>query len=172
MGLIDSLNPFENISKAVFGDKGIEGGITDALEKAGVLKNLTPEEKETAAASLRQFDMNMAKMNNDFASAQEQARLSDVANARSREIEITKSTGKKDLQLMILAYWGVFAPVAIIFYLMIFGMPKMEQAVAMLVGGLIGLVVGEYKTVYGYFMGSSSGSKAKDEQINTLTSKN
>ena len=104
----------------------------------------------------------------EFEAEYEKMRLEDVANARSREIEITKTTGKKDITVMVLAYWGVFAPVAIVIYLMICGLPKLSPEVSMLVGGLIGMIVGEYKTVYGYFLGSSSGSKLKSEQMDKI----
>jgi Ca2+/H+ antiporter len=94
--------------------------------------------------------------------------LKDVQSARSREVEITKVTGKRDITLMILAYFGVTAPVAILVYLLAYGMPKMDKEISLMIGTLIGMIVGEYKTIFGYFFGSSAGSKDKSEAIKKM----
>ena len=72
----------------------------------GLQPTLTPEQKD-------EF--------NKLAEAHEQMLIQDVQNARQREIEVTRATGKKDMMLMILAITGVTAPVALVLYLMIFG---------------------------------------------------
>ena len=63
MGLLDGINPVQAISKAIFGDKGISGGITDILERTGVFKKLTPE--ETAATTKAINDFELAKMDKE-----------------------------------------------------------------------------------------------------------
>lgn len=59
-----------------------------------------------------------------------------------------------------LAFTGVIAPLTIIAVLLFKG----EEPSA-LVAGFIGVVVGSYTTIFSYYFGSSSGSKAKQETI-------
>lgn len=95
----------------------------------------------------------------------------EMANARNREIEVTKTLGKKDNTLTILSYIGVVGPILILFYLLTFGFPKLDKEIALMIGTLIGYIFAEYKTIFNYFFGSSSGSKAKQDTIDTMMKK-
>ena len=64
MGLLDNLNPFSAISKAVFGDKGISGGVMDVLAQCGVKEKLTPEEQQKADDALRQWETDITNADN------------------------------------------------------------------------------------------------------------
>lgn len=57
MGLLNGLNPVSAISKAIFGDKGLAGGIMGVLEDTGVIK--TPEEKQKAQEALYNYELQM-----------------------------------------------------------------------------------------------------------------
>ena len=89
--------------------------------------------------------------------------LADTQNARSREVEITKATGQRDYQLMILAWLGVFLPFVLVIAMIKWGIPDMTPEEALMVGGFVGIIVGEYKTIFGYFFGSSRSSSDKTE---------
>jgi hypothetical protein len=117
----------------------------------------TPQQKQELLNEIRNYEL-----------TELQEYLKDVQSARSREVEITKVTGKRDITLMILAYFGVTAPVAILVYLLAYGMPKMDKEISLMIGTLIGMIVGEYKTIFGYFFGSSAGSKDKSEAIKKM----
>ena len=124
-------------------------GTMDVLKNLiGLQPNLTPEQKD-------EF--------NKIAEAHEAMIIADVQNARDREIRITQATGKKDLVLMILAFFGVLAPVTLIMWIIIW---KID--VTPLQAGFIGTIIGSYLTVYNYFFGSSSGSKAKQDTLDTI----
>lgn len=72
---------------------------------------------------------------------------------------------RREQIMMFLAIWGVTAPLFIIAALVI-----RDKPVDPLVAGFIGMIVGSYVTVFGYYFGSSSGSKAKQDTIDKITS--
>ena len=94
--------------------------------------------------------------------------LADIQSARQREVEVTKATGKKDVLQLLLALFGVMAPTGLIIYLIRFGLPIMPAETALMVGGFLGIIIGEYKTIFGYFFGSSAGSGKKSEAIEQM----
>lgn len=88
--------------------------------------------------------------------------LADVQSARQREVEITKATGRKDMFLFILAGFGIGIPATMVGWMLFVGFPKMDPATAALIGGFAGIIIGEYKTIFNYFFGSSKSSASKD----------
>jgi len=66
MSLLDS-NPVSAISKAIFGDKGLTGGIMNVLEETGLVK--TPEEKQKAQEALYNYELQMRDKDNDVIKA-------------------------------------------------------------------------------------------------------
>lgn len=67
MSLLDGLNPVSAISKAIFGDKGLTGGVMNVLEETGVVK--TPEEKAAAQKALYDYELAMRDKDNDVIKA-------------------------------------------------------------------------------------------------------
>jgi hypothetical protein len=89
-----------------------------------------------------------------------------VQNARQTEIDRLKATGKRDMLQFWLAIFGWLAPVSIVSYIVMYGLPKGVSAdAAALMGGFVGIIIGEYKTIYQYFFGSSRGSEQKTELL-------
>lgn len=88
----------------------------------------------------------------------EKARLADVQSARSREVEITKTTGKRDVNLYVLAWTVVMGFFFLTGLLMKFRLPEGSNDVVFLLFG--GLVAG-FSQVLGYFFGSSKSSSDK-----------
>jgi hypothetical protein len=67
MSLLSNFNPVSAISKAIFGDKGLTGGIMNVLEDTGIVK--TPEEKQKAQEALYNFELQMRDKDNDVIKA-------------------------------------------------------------------------------------------------------
>jgi len=90
--------------------------------------------------------------------------LQDVQNARQRQVEHEKVTGKTDVNLYVLAWVivsGFFGLTALMFFKPV---PETSsQAIYMLFGGLIS----GFTAVIGYFFGSSKGSADKTKILST-----
>jgi len=67
MGLLSNLNPVSAISKAIFGDKGLTGGVMGVLEDTGVVT--TPEAKQKAQEALYNYELQMRDKDNDVIKA-------------------------------------------------------------------------------------------------------
>ena len=87
-------------------------------------------------------------------------RLADTKDARSREVEITKATGKRDLNLYILAWVITIGFFAITGFLCVKEVPPGSVGP---VGILFGALTAAFAGVVGYFFGSSAGSKEKTD---------
>lgn len=142
-------------------EKFVPAPISGGLD---IIKNLIAGQPDISPEKLAEFN----KLAADFELELIRLHNDEMANARNREIEITKATGKRDINLTVLAWFGVLAPILILFYLLIFGFPKLDKEIALMIGTLIGYIFSEYKTIYGYFFGSSSGSKNKQDTIDTM----
>ena len=131
-----------------------EGATLDQLEKA-----ISSDPQAALKLALAEQDFKVKMREQDIEELKTQ--LSDVQNARNRQIEHEKATGKTDRNLYALAWWCVACPVALLSFMIYYGLPEMKSEVALLVGGLIGIIIGEYKTVIGFFFGSSKSSSDK-----------
>ncbi|MEQ1888363.1 MAG: hypothetical protein ABL951_04175 [Alphaproteobacteria bacterium] len=67
--------------------------------------------------------------------------------------------------LALLAVLGFFGILTFIF---VKGLNQMETPEGLLVATLVGYCASEYKTVYNYYFGSSTGSKQKTEMMDTM----
>lgn len=97
--------------------------------------------------------------------------IEDKQSARSMAIETTKATGKRDGNLYALAWLGILGYLALIVYLIGWGLPKMTPELALMLGNLIGIVGAKYSSIYDYFFGSSSGSREKNTLLATAKEK-
>lgn len=88
----------------------------------------------------------------------EQARLADVQSARSREVEITKSTGKRDVNLYVLAWTVVVGFFGLMSLLCFKALPEDSNGVVFMLFGALTTGFGE---VLNYFFGSSKSSADK-----------
>ena len=88
--------------------------------------------------------------------------LKDVTDARARERAIVEATGKKDLNLYILAWTIVGSFFALYAILMKVSLPESSnQMVYLLFGGL----VAGFTQVIAYFFGSSKSSSDKTKLL-------
>jgi len=119
-----------------------------------------PEARLKLMIAENQFRLDMEKQNTEKLKAE----LADISNARAREVEIVRLTGKRDVLQFGLAVLGVLGPISLVAYMVMKGLPSgMTPEAAAMVGAFIGIIIGEYKTIYQYFFGSSKGSALKSE---------
>jgi hypothetical protein len=100
----------------------------------------------------------------------DQAEFADKANARAREVEITKATGRVEWFPPILGVIVVSA-FTVVLCSMVFLPPskeKRDESTTSLINILVGALTAGYSTVLGYYFGSSAGSRNKDYTIAAL----
>jgi hypothetical protein len=89
---------------------------------------------------------------------QERMRLADVSGARSREVEVTKATGKRDINLYVLAWTLVIGFFVLMGVLICKPLPDDSTGVVFM---LFGTLAGSFGAVVQYFFGSSKSSSEK-----------
>lgn len=132
---------------------------------AAVAAGMTPEQisavraaDQTHAERLKQMDIDVVKMNDDFATAMVVADNSDRASARDREIKVGGWTVPSMAWLVLLGSLALTAAV-------VTGNVTKDPALATIVGTALGSMWSEAKQVLAYYFGSSAGSQAKDNTI-------
>jgi len=158
---------------------GVIGLVTRALGLAdnSSLKDIAKEIQTNpeAALKLRELEVNYQQYIASVRLQMDQAAYADRASARSREVEITKATGKKDWYPSILGGFVVLAFTAIIFVLIV-SPPNIDeknknyQNYQSLINILIGSLTAGFSTVLSYYFGSSAGSRDKDDTIANFSS--
>ena len=111
-----------------------------------------------AIMQLKQAEMAHKERLQSLLLEEKELELKDVADARARERAIVEATGKKDLNLYILAWTIVGGFFALCAILMRVALPESSSEVVYLLFG--GLVAG-FTQVIAYFFGSSKGSSDK-----------
>lgn len=96
---------------------------------------------------------------------QEELYLKDVQNARGREVSLTATTGKRDINLYILAWIVVAGFLGAIVILAFADNPFSNNQAALL---LLGSLAAGFGSVLNYFFGSSQGSKEKTSALSAL----
>jgi len=93
----------------------------------------------------------------------------DKQGSRQMDVDKTQATGKRDTFLYILAAWCILAPVGIILFLILKGLGTIAADVMLLIGGFLGIIIGEYRTVTSYFFGTTKASQEKTAMIYNST---
>lgn len=113
-------------------------------------------------AELKRVEAQNLQALRGLALQQERMYLEDVQDARSREVDMTKATGKKDANLYVLAWTVVIGFLGVIVMLALIENPFTKNPAAMILLG--GLATG-FGSVLHYFFGSSRGSKDKTQAM-------
>ena len=112
-----------------------------------------------AALKLKQFELDHALELQKLVLQEQSLWLSDVQSARTREVETTKATGKRDLNLFALAWVIMGGFIGLIGCLIVL---QVVYKSIIQSDPLISLLVGSLSTdagmVVGYFFGSSKGA--------------
>ena len=111
-----------------------------------------------AIVKLKELELaNKVKLQ-EFILEGERLHLADVASARQREVETVKATGKRDINLYVLAWTIICGFFTLVGLMMFTTIPDVStQAVGILFGGLVAGFTG----VVQYFFGSSKSSQDK-----------
>ena len=129
-----------------------------------------------AAVKLRELELNHQIQLEGLLLQGRQQELADVQNARQREVEVTKATGKRDLNIMVLAWViiGGFLGLIALMIAMQFTGNKILQNDPLL-ALLLGSLATDAGMVVGYYFGSSQSSADKGavmaEQAKALAEK-
>lgn len=132
-------------------------GWDDAVNTAlKIIDKVIPDADKKAQM---QLDVIKAQQSGEF--DEMRAAMDDVASARAREMTVKDHT---PAFLAAIAVSGFFTLIAVV----VFGY---QPAAAMrdLFMILVGAAITVFKDVYGYYFGSSSGSRAKDATIKQLS---
>ena len=92
----------------------------------------------------------------------EKARLGDVQSARGREVAVTQATGKRDINLYVLAWTVIIGFFALMTLLIFRPLPEGAEGYVNQLFGTLGTGFG---LVLGYFFGSSKSSSDKTALI-------
>lgn len=134
-------------------------GVDNEPEKiSAALQNITPEQ----TIKIKELEYSHKEKWLTLAVEQDKAYLADVQSARNREIEIVKTTGKKDLNLYLLAWIIVIGFFCLCGILLFRQMPSGQNEIVYILFG--GLAAG-FGTVLNYFFGSSKGSNEKNTML-------
>lgn len=150
IGFLDDLISQVGMPLVKKGVKAITG--IDLDEKA-----LTPEDKQKIMDSqieIMKIDFEKLKLETESKLQSKKMTLDDKSNARGREVEVTKSTGRRDYALISLAVViviGFFAGlVSLVFVTLDKGSGTYELLYMM-----FGALIAKFGTVVDYFFGSS-----------------
>lgn len=164
-GSIANMAP--TLGGAIGGPVGAAAGIAiSALAKVfGLKSDATPDQVDKAiqqdpqsALKLRMAEMDYNLALNKQKLDEQDMFIKDVQNARQREIETTKTTGKRDVNQYALAWVIVMGFFGLVCLLIFHELPKDSNGVIFM---LFGALSAGFGSVIGYFFGSSKGSAEK-----------
>jgi hypothetical protein len=156
---------------SLFGAPGvlIGGGIKVLAKVFGLSEDATPDQINQAiqqdpqsALKLRVAEMDFQLALNKQKLDEQDMYIKDVQSARSREVEITKATGKRDINQYILGWTIVFGFFSLTALLIFHELPKDQNGVVFM---LFGALAAGFGTVIGYYFGSSKGSSEKTDLL-------
>jgi hypothetical protein len=128
-------------------EKGVLGIVKNLIDRE---PDLTAEQRAEALAKVQEFEKEFFALEID-----------DRKSARAAEIERLKA-GSKNLTQNVLSYLGVTAFFAMVGYILSHGLGHMTTEESFIIGNLTGLAGAIAKDIYGYYFGSSIGSRNKE----------
>jgi len=164
-GKITDIAP--TLGGAVGGPVGTAVGLAvSVLAKAfGLKSDAKPEEIAQAISADPEARLKLLIAENEFKLKQRdqdidelKARLGDVQSARAREVELVKTTGKRETNQYVLAWTVIIGFFGLIVALMRTTLPPGVSEVTFM---LFGALATGFGTVLNYFFGSSKGSAEK-----------
>jgi len=168
------------LAPATGGTSVLIGGAVGALTKAlGLSPDAKPEDILNAFNTDPEARLKAQIAENGFLLAQRgqdieelKAHLQDVQDARRRQTEGEKTTGKRDINQYALAWLlvlGFFALTGLLLYFSYNGKPVVDSTGVLFM--LLGALSAAFGGVIQYFFGSSAGSAAKSATINSMAEK-
>jgi hypothetical protein len=134
----------------VLPDNGLLGVVKNLI---GSHPDLTPEEKSQALQMVQEFSLQSFT-----------AEATDRDSARKREMAM----GGKNLTQNILAFVGVIGFFVIAAFVLSHGLSEMSSQSSFIVGNLTGIAGTIVMAIYGYYFGSSIGSRNKEDILDKV----
>jgi len=178
--VVSTISQAAPIVGSLFGPAGAAGGALAGsaikLVAAALGVPATQEAVSAAIATDPEAALKLAKYEMDnkielqkLQIQREQMLINDVQSARNREIETTKATGKRDMNMFILAWviiGGWLGAIVALIVLKILA-PDSQVATDPILSMLFGSLSTNAGMVVGYFFGSSRGSDNKNAMLAT-----
>jgi hypothetical protein len=140
--------------------KILTGGTKELIDSVGgVLDNLITNKEELAQAKLeanKEINRHIEALQDQLLKQQE-LEVKDRETARTRESEIVKATGHFDYMMWTLAFAGI-SILAYCMWVLVNDTIENKELFIHFLGIIEGVVV----SIYGYYFGSSLGSRIKD----------
>ena len=167
---------FRDKVKPALGDVAdIAGDITgiDALNRVGDLLNAKRDEDAAIAALASEFEMKKLEWEMELTRLKLQDELesfrieqADKENARNREIEFMRASGgKRDWLMGAVVMIGLVMMIFVVAALIFVHIPDANKELAYMAFGAV-MTIGTQ--IFAYYVGSSRGSKMKDETIRKM----
>jgi len=146
-----------NILGKIFsmGAEKLVGAIGDAFDKNFTNK----EERLKAEAEIQKLVTQHVQEMERLSNEQFKAEVEDRSSARNREAEFVKATGHIDYLMWLLAISGMSIFTYMVWFVLNEIVPEKNEK---LVYHLFGIIEGVVLSIFGYFFGSSAGSRIKD----------
>ena len=167
---------FRDKVKPALGDVAdIAGDITgiEALNRVGDLLNAKRDEDAAIAALASEFEMKKLEWEMELTRLKLQDELesfrieqADKENARNREIEFMRTSGgKRDWLMGAVVMIGLVMMIFVVAALIFVHIPDANKELAYMAFGAV-MTIGTQ--IFAYYVGSSRGSKMKDETIRKM----
>ena len=152
---------------------GAIGGVVSMVASALGLESESPTPEEImqvikqdpdALFKLKELELRNKVIFEELILKRDLAYLQDRQNARQRQVDHQKTTGKTDVNLYAIGWLTIIGFFGCLGITLLTEMPQSEvskTAIAMLFGAMIG----GYKDVLGYFFGSSKSSADKTKEL-------
>jgi hypothetical protein len=169
------------IGGAVGGPVGLAAGgaLSLVLKAFGLSDDATPEQVKQVIESDPDASLKLMVAENEYRLKLREQEidelriiLADVQSARTRQTDSEKATGKRDINLYVLAWFLVFVFFTLTGMLLYFsynGKAITDQTGVLFM--LLGTLSAAFGGVIQYFFGSSSGSAIKSEQMSEMKDK-
>lgn len=135
-------------------------GLGDEASPDDVFKAITTDPEIALKAKIADQEFELKKRDQDIEEIK--VMLSDVQSARSRQVDSERVTGKRDVNIYVLAWVMVVGFFVLIIFLLRQPIPPDQSGVIYM---LFGTLAAGVTQVLNYFFGSSKGSAEKTELL-------
>lgn len=143
-------------------------GLSEAETTPEAINSLLSSDPQ-ALIKIKQMELDNQIDIRKYILAMESLAMQDTAGARTREVEVVKATGTKDINLYILA-WTVIAGFFVLIYVLTF--EELPDANVGPVNQLYGVLGTGFGVVLAYFFGSSKSSSENRSMLDRALIKN
>jgi len=158
------MNILSTIGTALFGDKGLAGGVVDTLQSIGLLKD--PKEAQAAIERMKSLELEGEKLDLEKL----KATIADQSNARDMQKTALQQEDKFAKRFI---YWYAIGITTFSFvYFFVVTLIDLNEDQRTIANIILGFLLGTgLATILSFFYGTSYGSLQKNKQIEELSKK-